>query len=379
MSDTGEPAAKRQKAGENIQEDIITLGTHHGHFHADEALAVYMLRMLPRYKNARLVRTRNLSDASRSDYIPALHTVVDVGDVYDPARNRFDHHQRSFATTFPGRPTKLSSAGLVYMHFGRTILAQELAAIRSVDTSSVSENDPDIETVYPQLYESFVEAIDANDNGIDLYAPEDLVPGAQKRFRNGGFTLASVVNSFNPRWTDTYYEDEASYRAAENAKFENASQWMGERFVDAMNYYLRDWLASREYVEKAFEARCVADTQGRILVLERSCPWKEWLFRIEKNAGVEGQLLYILYAENTFKGSPWRIQCVPEAPDSFNSRKPLPKAWRGNRGGELDKITGISGCIFTHNAGFIGGNSSYDGVLEMAKKALDEPSETPTS
>lgn len=43
--------------------------------------------------------------------------VVDVGGVYDPATQRYDHHQRGFTEVFGGKfDTKLSSAGLVYKY-----------------------------------------------------------------------------------------------------------------------------------------------------------------------------------------------------------------------------------------------------------------------
>lgn len=41
--------------------------------------------------------------------------VVDVGAIYDEAKQRFDHHQRGFTEVFGhGFETKLSSAGLIY-------------------------------------------------------------------------------------------------------------------------------------------------------------------------------------------------------------------------------------------------------------------------
>lgn len=55
-----------------------------------------------------------------------LDVVVDVGGVYDVARNRFDHHQATFDESWNSSPddiTKLSSAGLVYRHFGKEIIA----------------------------------------------------------------------------------------------------------------------------------------------------------------------------------------------------------------------------------------------------------------
>lgn len=41
--------------------------------------------------------------------------MLDVGGVYDPETDRYDHHQRGFDQNFGhGFVTKLSSAGLVY-------------------------------------------------------------------------------------------------------------------------------------------------------------------------------------------------------------------------------------------------------------------------
>ena len=40
---------------------------------------------------------------------------LDVGGVYDPTHDRYDHHQKGFSEIFGhGFTTKLSSAGLVY-------------------------------------------------------------------------------------------------------------------------------------------------------------------------------------------------------------------------------------------------------------------------
>ena len=75
-----------------------------------------MLLCLPKYKDYVVVRSRD------PDVLKLCGTVVDVGAVYDPSKNMFDHHQRTFAASnvFPGHNIKLSSAGLVYKHFGAT-------------------------------------------------------------------------------------------------------------------------------------------------------------------------------------------------------------------------------------------------------------------
>lgn len=47
--------------------------------------------------------------------LETLDAVLDVGGVYDPTQDRYDHHQKGFGEVFGhGFNTKLSSAGLVY-------------------------------------------------------------------------------------------------------------------------------------------------------------------------------------------------------------------------------------------------------------------------
>lgn len=64
------------------------------------------------------------------------------------------------------------------------------------------------------------------------------------------------------------------------------------------------------------------------------------------------------------------MQAVAAAPGSFQSRRPLPTPWRGLRDEELSAAAGIPGCVFVHSSGFIGGNATLEGAVEMAKKAL---------
>lgn len=92
------------------------------------------------------------------------------------------------------------------------------------------------------------------------------------------------------------------------------------------------------------------------------------MFDLEKEQGIEGQVLYILFPNNTPPA--YRIQAMPMTADSFENRKQLPAEWRGLRDEELSRTSGIEGCVFVHAAGFIGGNKTYKGALQMAQKAL---------
>ncbi|RKF83111.1 UPF0160 protein MYG1, mitochondrial [Golovinomyces cichoracearum] len=341
-----------------IKTSPIRIGTHNGCFHADEALAVYMLRLLPKYQNSQLVRSRD------PNLLSTCHTVVDVGGEYNHSTNRYDHHQRGFDVTFPNCSTKLSSAGLVYLHFGKAIIAQHLGT---------SETEKDVHIIWDKLYRSFIEALDAHDNGISVYDANELAAaGIERKFSDNGFTLGAMVSRLNPKWNDPILSDPEKAQQVEDELFLAASTRMGEEFYRDLNYFSKSWLPARDIVHKSFAQRLNHDTSGRILVLEgQSAPWKDHLYDLEKQEGVESSVLYVLYPEKPTLDTKWKIQCVPESKDSFQSRKPLPEAWRGYRDEELDKITGISGGIFVHSAGFIGGNKTLEGTKKMAIMALD--------
>jgi uncharacterized UPF0160 family protein len=354
---TVENAAKRLKT--EVVGSPVTIGTHNGHFHADEALAVHMLRThIPTYSGAKLIRTRDPA------VLDTCHTVVDVGGVYDASKNRYDHHQRTFDTTFPGRPTKLSSAGLVYMHFGREMVSRSIGG---------SSNESAVDLIYNKLYTSFIEPVDANDNGISVYDPAAIsAAGLEKRFSDGGFTLGAMVSRLNPNWNDPVPSDPEAAQAAEDARFETASRRIGEEFDRDLEYYARSWLPAREIVEGAFTGRKEVDPQGRILVFHgQTVPWKDHLYTLEEGLGDDEKVLYVLYPEKPTPEAKWRVQAVPVSNDSFQSRKPLPEAWRGVRDEELSEKSGIPGGVFVHAAGFIGGNKTFEGALAMARKALE--------
>lgn len=347
-----EVSAKRLKTSP------ISIGTHNGHFHADEALAVYMLRLLPAYQSSQLIRTRDPA------LLETCHTVVDVGGEYEAAKNRYDHHQRTFNTTFPERTTKLSSAGLVYMHFGKAIIAQSLG---------VPEENEEVGVIWNKIYESFIEALDAHDNGISAYDPKQVAAaGLEKRFSDGGFSLGAMVGRLNPNWNDPRPSDPVEAQKVEDEKFLIASQRMGEEFSRDLDYYAKSWLPARDIVKKAYAKRLEYDALGRILVFDgQSVPWKDHLYTLEEQEGTENKVLYVLYPEKPAPDAKWRIQCVPESKDSFQSRKPLPEAWRGFRDEELSSLSGVEGGVFVHAAGFIGGNKTFDGASKMVTKALD--------
>ena len=82
---------------------------------------------------------------------------------------------------------------------------------------------------------------------------------------------------------------------------------------------------------------------------------QEHLFELEADLSIAEaeKPIYVIYPDET--GGQWRVQAVPVAPESFESRKALPEVWRGLRDDELSKASGVDGCVFVHASGFIGG------------------------
>ncbi|KAG7244802.1 hypothetical protein INR49_029821 [Caranx melampygus] len=331
---------------------VKKIGTHNGTFHCDEALACFLLRLLPEYKNAEIIRTRDPAQLAQCD------VVVDVGGEFDPKRHRYDHHQRSFSESFhslcPEKPwvTKLSSAGLVYLHFGRQVLAQ---------LTQMKEDDKQLEVLYDKMYENFVEEVDAIDNGISQYDGEARYSISTN--------LSARVSHLNPCWNSKSQDTEEG--------FKKAMKMVGEEFVGKLSYYQSAWLPARVVVEEAVQQRHQVDPSGEVLLFPQAgCPWKEHLFALEKELQIETPIKFVLYSD---QNGHWRVQCVPAGLNTFENRLSLLEEWRGVRDEALSELSGIKDCIFVHAGGFIGGNKTREGALEMARRTLQAATQSPAN
>ncbi|KAL3699304.1 hypothetical protein R1sor_017326 [Riccia sorocarpa] len=318
------------------------VGTHNGTFHCDEALGCFMIRMTEKFGGAEVVRTRD------QKILDTLDAVLDVGGTYNPEIDRYDHHQRGFDQVFGhGFATKLSSAGLVYKHYGEEIVAKELG---------LDLQHPDVERVYLAVYKSFMEAIDAVDNGIRQYDTD-----SPPKYANDTY-LSARVGRLNPDWMDENGPEK------EDQAFHQAMELAGKEFLENLRYYGRSWLPARSIVAECLAARKDAHESGEIMILKQFCPWKQHLFELEQELQLKPTIKYVVYQDD--RSGSWRVQAVALSPGMFESRKALPAPWRGLRDEELSKVAGIEGGVFVHMSGFIGGANSFQGTMEMAKRAL---------
>ncbi|XP_011403086.2 PREDICTED: UPF0160 protein MYG1, mitochondrial-like [Amphimedon queenslandica] len=327
----------------NTVMSIPKIGTHNGKFHCDEVLACYMLKVLPEYQEAAIVRSRDPQVLDKCDI------VVDVGAVYDHDKLRYDHHQRGFNETMHSlskstKPwtTKLSSAGLIYYHYGERVLSA---------LTGFSIGSSELASLYDAVYNNFIEEIDAVDNGIQ---DREGIP----KYKITS-TIGYRVSRLNSRWNDTDHKPDE--------RFKYAMERVGEEFNDIIQHYKDSWLPARSIVLSAIEKRHEVDASGEVINLEQYCPWVEHLLMLESQMNLKKTIKFVLYPEESGK---WRVQAVPLATGSFVNRVSLLEEWRGLRDQELSDLSGIPGCVFVHANGFIGGNSTLDGALSMAMITL---------
>ncbi|KAL1515344.1 hypothetical protein AB1Y20_001975 [Prymnesium parvum] len=334
---------------------MALIGTHSGCFQADEALGVWLLRRLDRFggASASVVRSR---DPAVLEGLPLL---LDVGGIYSHEAQRYDHHQRGFFETFDGAvgaatgpenatgkfKTKLSASGLVYKHYGREILC----ALHPQLQLSPGK----LEWVYTKMYTDFMEAIDGNDNGVEI---ADAV-----RYREST-ALPHRVHRLNARWNDP------PGGPSEDERFEQASALCGEDFSSMLSYVVTCELPARDIVEKALIDRSTVDSSGEVIAFANGgCPWKTHLYDLERVHGVDPLVKFVLYPDSS---GMWRVQAVTVEGTSFTNRMGLLESWRGLRDAELSAAAAIEGCKFCHASGFIGGHENYEGALAMALKTI---------
>lgn len=330
-------------------------GTHSGVFHCDEVLACAMLRYTKEYSNPAIVRSRN----------PSIHSLVDilmdVGDIFDPTQNRFDHHQGTFNSYFHDESKdgeykiKMSSAGLIFKYFGKQII-KNLAESWKADLGSTDEEiNESVDKYHHDLYGDFIKEVDAIDNGVSI---TDKDTKARYRITTG---LASRVGRLNPAWNS---DDQCP-----NKPFVKAMGITDAEFLDQIHSKLMISRPAYNLVKTSFETRKEFHESGELILFTKSCPWKGHLYTIEEETKNEGLIKFAIFESHD--GS-YRVQAVSVTPSSFENRISLHKDWRGKRGEELQKISGLDSIVFTHHNGFIGGAKKLEHAIKMAELSMEK-------
>ena len=287
------------------------VATHSGHFHPDDVCAVAILHILlgGRY---RLVRTRDPKIYENADY------VVDVGDVYDPPRQRFDHHQKGGAgARASGAP--YAAFGLVWKEYGEKLCGSKEGA-EEIDRKIVAHAD-------------------ALDNGVDnSKGAGDSEPP---------YLFADFLFSHNPSWNERISFDSRFKKAVSYAVI------MLSREIERERVSVKGKVLS----EKAYQA----STDKRIIELSGNYPWRSVFTK-------HPEPLFVVKMNDD---GTWNVKAVPVSKTGFEMRISFPESWAGLKGEALAIASGVPDAIFCHNGRFVAVAKSREGALSLAKKAVD--------
>ena len=309
----------------------MIIATHSGKFHADDVWAAAVLNLM--FPGSELVRTRDPAVIARADF------AVDVGGVWDPEKGRFDHHQKGFKGA-RASGVVYASAGLVWTEYGPRCVS--LVAEQAGHALSLAQATEIAHAIDADL----VQYLDMSDTGAARNAP-------------GSYGLSAIISGFNPGWLD-----EQAAGSAEAADLMRMTRF--RQAMDIATDILRNGVLYRVgallAVQQVRQSQRMDD--GRLLFLENSAlPWAS-IVRNEMP-----QVLFVI--SHSMAEQRYMLHTVPSAPESFDARKDLPPHWAGLQGDELAAATGVPDAVFCHNNLFIAACKSWDGVLTMARQALD--------
>lgn len=293
------------------------LVTHEGSFHADDvfACAVLQIYLDSVGEDYKIIRTRDENIIAKADI------VFDVGGIYDPEKNRFDHHQKGRAGERESG-IMYAAAGLVWKHFGEKLVKNKES--------------------FFALDKKIFQPLDASDNGQDLVKSlyGDIFP----------YSIPSIVGVFNLSWR----EEGDSLKEFKELVF--IAKKILKREIEQADLIVE---SEREISEVYRNA-----TDKRIIVLEKPYSRSE----ITKSLMSYSEPIYFIYPRE--KNLAWKIEALRKSFDSFESRKPFPENWAGLRDEDFQKASGISDAMFAHDGRFYCVVKTKESALELAKIAL---------
>lgn len=280
---------------------LRTVGTHDGSFHADEVTACALLIISDLADFDKIVRTRDPEQLNKCAF------VCDVGGIYNPSKQLFDHHQADYKGLF-------SSAGMV------------LLFLREQRRLTHDE--------YNLLNHSLIQGVDAHDNGVEMHMP-------------GVCTYSQLISNFAPiQYEATPAEQDAA-------------------FQEALHFavgHLKRMLERHRYIHSFREVVGDAMKKGNeCLLFDKSIPWMDCFYDLE---GENHPALFVIMPS----GSHWKLRGIPpNSLERMKVRMPLPEDWAGLLEEDLKLASGIPGAIFCHKGRFF----SLWNTREDALKALD--------
>lgn len=284
--------------------------THYGKMHADDVFSTAFLELY--LGNIKLFRT---NEVTKEDFKEGVY-------IYDIGLGEFDHHQPNAKIRENG--IMYCSFGLLWEKFGKDYLK--------------NQNIEDIDAVYNAFIKDFVEAIDADDNG--------MFPKIEANYKVK--TLSMVIDIFN-----------VSYDSGDdsNKQFLKAEKFAKELIVEELKTVIGKQKAYKK-VEKI-----IKNNTTNILVLDEFLPYNDALQQLD----TDKKISFVIYPSD--RGG-YAIKGVAKSTDDKALRVPFPKEWAGLTNKELEDISGVVGATFCHNKCFIASALTLSAAKEMASIAI---------
>lgn len=297
------------------------LVTHSGSFHADDVFACAVLNLYFKKNKIKfsVTRSRDESIIRDADY------VFDVGGVYDPEKNRFDHHQPGGAGM---RKNKIPYAafGLVWKKFGPLLCNHNMSIVHDLDRR-------------------LVQPIDAIDNGISITEPNEC--GLYD------YGIHGIVNAYQNTWKESHAVEKQHQSFMQLVSFFTG---IIEREIERSQHHLEMLDLIEGYYQKS--------QHKEIIEVPHHVSMSALMQVLDKYK----EVMYVVSKSNIN----WKVVAVRKSPCTFENRKSLPVEWSGKRKTELQKVTGVSDAIFCHNALWMAVARSRIGAWQLAELALLE-------
>ena len=311
----------------------VIITTHDGKFHTDEVTGVALLLLGPlrNKKQVYIGRNRYSYWWDHSDYL------LDVGNVYDPDANKFDHHDVAFDISYQDG-TFYATAGMIWLKYGEEII-DHLIQTHFPDYEVTQDH---IVSAYDQVM-SIIKRIDNVDNGqsVDTYQRNPLI---------------GLVTVLNPQRSVMMERDQI------HQHFLTA--------VDAVLVWLRNKITtilSCELAEPYF-AECVrAYRDKEYVVFPSMIPWKDML-----NDHWDDMNPFKLVISTDDDHNRWVVHGLPFGKKRFGQLRCSAPHWmRGKSGKELEDVVGVADLIFCHRNGFMCYTKTRESAEAVARYMLD--------
>lgn len=294
-------------------ENLKTIVTHDGVFHADEVFATALIKLIVKSNNENkieVVRTRNPK-------ILQEHLGLETSMVIDVGNSEYDHHQELKYNTINGEEVPMSSFGLVHKKF------LELGLI-----------------MFDKDLQNLVVEVDKADNGV---APS---------------TVSTLIRTFTPNWNDKSDTamDDAFKKAVKFAKVILENMLEKTKYNFFAEEIIKDEIQNLKK-QNEFKTK---NMKRNYIILETFIPFQETIIKYNETVSEEDKIKFVI---NKNKNK-FNLHTIKKSLGSFENHVDLISL-------DMAKELGIN-VDFIHNNKFFAVADSVEALEEIIAISIGE-------